>query len=85
MKPIVFEESNVKLTKPEGMTDEECGTLAVYTDGIQCASCWKMSIKERISALIFGKVWLVVLSGKTQPPVCLETCRTIFERKSDAE
>lgn len=33
MNPIKFEQSNRELTKPESMTDEECGSLHVFTDG----------------------------------------------------
>ena len=81
MKPIKFKEVNCNLEKPQNMTDEECLSLAVYTDGEQCISCWKMSFKQRISALIHGKVWLSVLSGQTQPPVWLDCTKTIFERE----
>ena len=38
-------------------------------DGKQCVSCWKPTFKERMNILFGGKVWLGVLSGKTQPPV----------------
>ena len=78
MKPISFQEYNAVLQKPPNMTDEECGSLTVYRDGKQCISCWKMSVKERLSALIFGKVWCWVLSGNTQPPITLAVTKTIF-------
>jgi hypothetical protein len=81
MKPIKFKEANCNLEKPQNMTDEECLSLAVYTDGEQCISCWKMSFRQRISALIYGKVWLSVLSGQTQPPVWLDCAKTIFEKE----
>lgn len=71
MKPIKFKQANKQLFKPDSMTDKECSSLWVYTNGTQCVSCWKLSLKDRIKALIFGKVWLVVLSGYTQPPVWL--------------
>ena len=54
MEPISFGEANQSLAKPNNSTDEECGPLAVYTDGTVCTSCWKLSLRERISALIFG-------------------------------
>jgi hypothetical protein len=79
MKPTTFKEQNKTLLKPDNMTDEECTSLPVYTDDKQCISCWRMSIKERLSALLFGKVWVWVLSGKTQPPIVLEARRTVFE------
>lgn len=76
MKPIEFSEANVLLKKPSTMTDAECGSLHVYTDGENCISCWKLGWKERVSALLFGKVWLCVLSGsRTQPPVYLVATR----------
>ena len=49
MKPIKFKEANRNLLKPASMTDEECKSLWVYTNGIVCVSCWKLSFKERTS------------------------------------
>lgn len=69
MKPINFKQSTKVLQKPGTLSDSECGTLPVWCDGKQCVSCWKPSIKERINILFGGKVWLGVMSGKTQPPV----------------
>lgn len=83
VKPIKFEEANKNLLKPSSMADEECNSLWVYSDGEQCISCWKLGWKERIAALLFGKVWLSVLSGSTQPPVWIDSCKTVFERQSD--
>jgi hypothetical protein len=80
MNPVKFKESNVTLNKPESMTDEECILLPVFTDGVQCISCWNMTFKERIKALMFGKIWLYVYSGKTQPPVWLIADKTIFQK-----
>lgn len=79
MKPIKFKQANKNLLKPDSMTDEECSSLWVHTDGKQCLSCWKLNFKQRISALIFGKVWLCVLSGSTQPPVWLNCTKEVFE------
>jgi hypothetical protein len=80
MKAIIFKEANRNLLKPQNMTDEECKNLWVYTDGKQCISCWKLSFKQRLSALIHGRVWLSVLSGQTQPPVWLDCAKTVFQR-----
>ena len=82
MKPIKFKEANKNLLKPENMTDEECSSLWVYTDGEQCISCWKLSFKQRLSALIFGRVWLSVLSGQTQPPVWVDCKKTVFNLRT---
>jgi hypothetical protein len=81
MKPIHFSESNKTLLKPQDMTDEECGSLPVFADEKTCISLWRMSWRERLSALFFGNIWLYVNSGHTQPPVALEAARTIFEKK----
>ena len=69
MRPIDFKQSTKVLQRPSTMTDKECASLPVWCDGEQCVSCWKPSFKERVKILFGGKVWLGVLSGKTQPPV----------------
>lgn len=80
MNPINFKESNKVLSRPSGTKESECGNLNVWTDGKQCISCWKPTLRQRISILLFGKVWLSVLSGKTQPPVWIDGTRTVFEK-----
>ncbi len=79
MTPTNFKEANRTLNKPESMTDEECSSLRVFTDGRQCISCWRMTWKERLEALLFGRLWLSVLSGRTQPPVWVSCARTVFQ------
>lgn len=81
MLAIKFKEANKNLLKPESMSDEECGSLWVYSDGRECISCWRLTWKERIKALLFGKVWLSVLSGHTQPPVWLACDNTVFVKE----
>ena len=78
-EPIKFKESNKNLLKPSGMTDEECKSLPVYSDGEQCISCWKMSWRERFSALFIGKIWLAVHSGQTQPPTWVGATSKYFK------
>jgi len=81
MKPIDFPESNKRLTKPKTMTDKQCGPLQVYCDGGRCISLWKLTFWERLKALRYGRIWLYVYGGKTQPPVNLSVDKTIFETK----
>lgn len=83
MKAIKFKQANLNLLKPPSMTDEECSSLWVYTDGNQCISCWKMSFRQRLSALFFGKIWLSVLSGQTQPPVWVDCVKEIFKEENE--
>jgi hypothetical protein len=71
VKPIDFNEATRVLQKPSNMTDDECVSLIVFSDGKECISCWKMSFFERLRALFSGKVWISVLSGQTQPPIWL--------------
>lgn len=81
MKAIKFKEANKNLFKPDSMTDEECSSLMVYTNGRECVSCWRLTWKERLSALLFGRVWLSMLSGFTQPPVWLACTKSVFEKE----
>jgi len=80
MKPVKFDEATKNLSKPQSMTDEECSSMWVYSDGQQCISCWKMTWKERIKALFYGRVWLGVISGQSQPPVWVDPSKTVFTK-----
>lgn len=73
MKPVEFVGQNVVLQKPPGMTDEECGSLPILRDlqSGYCISCWQPSWRERVKIFFRGKIWLMVLSGATQPPVAI--------------
>ncbi len=79
MKPIPFPEANKTLQKPQGMTDDECDPLPVFNDGRLSISCWKMGWHERLAALFFGRVWLFVYFGASQPPVGMEVMKTVFK------
>jgi len=81
MKPVEFKEQTKVLQRPKGMIDEECGSLPVHCDGKSCVSCWKLSWTERIKAILYGKIWLYVWSGITQPPVSLACDKTVFEKE----
>jgi len=79
MKPIKFKNSNKILKAPKNWNEEEqCEELTIYSDGKQCVSCWRLSFFDRLSVLIFGKVWLYVMSEGTQPPVALIAKKEIF-------
>lgn len=74
MKTIEFNQS-FKVSKGVGGNAD----LHYWSDGEQCVSCWKPTLKERLSILINGKVWLGVKSGKTQPPVFVSGEKSIFK------
>ena len=82
MEPIKFKEATKCLSKPQSMTDEECNSLWVYSDGNICISLWKLSFAERLKALFFGKIWLGILSGQSQPPVWISAMKTVFEKRT---
>lgn len=83
MKAVDFPYSNKKLTRPEDMCKEECGELPVYADpeGPIIISCWVLSWRERLSALLFGRVWMWVRAKDTHPPTALLAHRNIFSEK----
>lgn len=83
MTPQYFPEANIELKKPASMTDEECGSLWVSNDGEESISCWQLSWSERLQALIWGRIWLGVLSGRSQPPVRLWCMLTPFQTTWD--
>lgn len=78
MRPTKFEHSNRQLN-PSGAaySDNVTGVepLHVWTDGEQCLSLWRPSWRERLSVLLFGRVWMALLSGETQPPACVVACK----------
>jgi hypothetical protein len=51
----------------------------VFNDGQQSVSCWQMTWRERLAALFFGRVWLFVYFGASQPPVRMEVEKTVFQ------
>jgi hypothetical protein len=85
MKPIAFKEATNVLQRPESMSASECGPLAVWSDGMQCVSCWRLTWRERISALLFGTAWVAVHFGRTQPPVYAAVTRRYFRQQKDGE
>jgi len=80
MKPRPFKEMNKILTTPLDKPEPECGDLPAYVSGDQVISCWRLGFWDKMNAVIFGKIWLGVLGKKSQPPVRLDCCRTIFRK-----
>ncbi len=65
MKPIQFDGVN------QVFGEVEVELLPVLNDGTQLVSCWQMTWKQRISALLKGKIWLCV-KGQEHPAVWLQ-------------
>lgn len=68
-----FPEATTKLGAPEGMEDDVYALPVWHTPGHPAfISKWHMTWKERLHCLIFGYVWLHVLSA-AHPPITIET------------
>ncbi len=81
MSPVGFPESTNSLAPSDHEYGDHIGKvshLPIWTDGEQCVSCWRMTWRERISALLFGKAWLSILSGRTQYPAAVTVTRKYF-------
>jgi len=85
MKPIEFKEQNFTLTKPDDMTDEECTPLPVHRTGSRIISCWKMSLIDRIRAVLHGRIWIDIHAHITHPPISLQCEKTAFVELSKRE
>lgn len=72
MRPLKFPQANIALKAPEGMTEDECGTLHAHRDGTYHKSLWAASPRERLRFLLTGRIWLWVMSAHSQPPVALD-------------
>lgn len=83
MKPIRFKEANKCLKPPANWNEKEfgpCGDLWTYSDGNQTISLWKLSWKEKLQVLFNGTIWLGVAAGHSQPPVWLDSQKTVFKK-----
>lgn len=72
MKPINFEGSNIKYTKPESWDDEDCGDLPAYKAndkklGPFIMSCWELSDEELQDIIKSKRVWLNIHSSVMIP------------------
>lgn len=73
MKGTSFKESNITMNPPEGQEDRVYPLpVWAHPEGGMFISKWKMNWKDRIKALIFGAVWLNILSQQ-HPPVGIST------------
>ena len=61
MKPIEFKHQNVVFAKDQPEY-QPLPALRLDTPQGEVISCWRLSYKERLQVLIFGKVWLSLMS-----------------------
>lgn len=73
MFPANFDEANTNMAPPEGVSEDEVGTLRVWKgsgtsgEGSIVISCWKPTQEELEEIQRTGRVWLWIM-GKTMPP-----------------
>lgn len=75
MKAINFSEANSNLMAG---SIPDCEDLPVFKDGEQIISKWKMSWRERLSALFFGVAHVSVLARDTSPAIAVWVQRQAF-------
>jgi hypothetical protein len=73
VKPTVFEGANKTLTSK----NQDIADLAACVGDGYIVSQWKATFLERLSILIFGKVWVCLLTDR-QPPISLIGGRSAY-------
>lgn len=73
MHATAFDEENMVLNPPYGMTTEECEPLSVWvgllSNGCPAViSCWKPTKEEMEEIKRTGRIWVSVM-GQTMPPI----------------
>lgn len=81
--PVPFPEMNFTYTKPEGMTDEQCGSLPCFRGDSFTVSCWRLTPRDRLRVLFRGKLWLMLMMNG-HPPVCI-TPESPFATKTEVK
>lgn len=64
--PVNFQGANVVLNPPKG--DDSVQPLHTFTNGVFCVSCWELSPEELAEVNRTGRVFLSIMSGRTQHP-----------------
>ncbi len=80
MRPSRFPEENDTLLAPMGWPDDKCEDLPIHRTGQDIVSLWRPTWRERLSMLVFGRVWVHFVKAGTHPPVALSARREYFSR-----
>lgn len=65
--PVFFHGANTRLGPPPGA--ENVGDLYTFTNGYCSVSCWQLSPAEIDEVNRSGRIFVSILSGRSQPPV----------------
>lgn len=82
MKPVEFSEQNIIFTKPESMTDEECGSMPAFKGQGHIVCCWQLNAEEIEEVRKTGLIWVDIISN-AQPPICLRTDTPFVESNEE--
>jgi hypothetical protein len=68
MIPCSFDEANGQLGPPDGLTEDEVGTIRVYHGQNEAGnkfvvSCWRVTPAEIQEIARTGRIWLITMSG----------------------
>ncbi len=74
MTPCDFDEATKEMIATSDSTKIGVGHR-ITEGGTEHISCWKLDWRERISALLFGLVWLSVIDVEKHPPVWIQADR----------
>lgn len=74
-QPIDFAGTNMRLLPPDGA--DNVNDMPTFTNGTCSVSCWKLSPAEVVEVNATGRVYLAVLSGRTQPAVFVGDAATV--------
>lgn len=79
MKPVDFPKATTTFNAPPGEEDRVYALRAYLDPAVpEVIECWRPTWRERLSILVFGRVWVRFLARNPQP-VDLEGKRTVFE------
>lgn len=85
LTPVKFKQANRVYRAPETMSEEECGSLYIFTDDQCTVSCWSLSLFQRLYILFTGRIWVHQLSGNIVYPTALSCEKSPFAEAKDGE
>lgn len=75
MRPIRFPQQNMVISKPKKYDESKygpCPDLLIYNDGNISVTGWRLTWKERIKMIFGNPMWIILISGNSQPPMQLQ-------------
>ena len=79
MESIFFKEANRRLSNLPPAEAMEFFPEYSHSDGITTTVCYRLSLMDRLRALLWGRLWLSVKIGKDKvPPVLIQIKRSPF-------